>query len=58
MKLVEMELYYMKKYDDFHKHLQIMNITYLVYLNNEFIISGVIYKLFIHFEKYFIIEKN
>lgn len=40
----------MKKYNNFHSHLQVMNKAYLEDLNNEFIVSGIIDKFFIQFE--------
>ena len=40
----------MKKYDNFHNHLQVMNRAHLEDLNNEFIVSGIIDKFFIQFE--------
>lgn len=40
----------MKKYDNFHSHLQVMNKAHLEDLTNEFIISGIIDKFFIQFE--------
>lgn len=40
----------MKKYENFHSHLKVMNRAYLEDLNNEFIVSGIIYKFFIQFE--------
>lgn len=40
----------MKKYENFHSHLQVMNRAHLEDLNNEFILSGIIDKFFIQFE--------
>ena len=40
----------MKKYDNFHSHLQVLNRAHLEDLNNEFIVSGIIDKFFIQFE--------
>lgn len=40
----------MKKYDNFNSHLKVLNRAHLEDLNNEFIISGIIYKFFIQFE--------
>lgn len=40
----------MKKYHNFHSHLQVMNRAHEEDLKNEFIISGIIYKFFIQFE--------
>lgn len=40
----------MKKYENFHSHLQVMNRANLEDLNNEFIISGIVHKFFIQFQ--------
>ena len=40
----------MKKYDNFSSHLKVLNRAHLEDLNNDFIISGIIYKFFIQFE--------
>ena len=50
MKLIGMGCFYMKKYDNFHSHLRVMNKAHLEDLNNEFIISGIIDKFFVQFE--------
>lgn len=42
--------YYMKKYDNFASHLQILSKASDEDLTNEFIISGIIDKFFIQFE--------
>ena len=40
----------MKKYDNFHNHLNVLKKAHKEDLNNEFIISGIIDKFFIQFE--------
>ena len=40
----------MKKYDNFHSHLQVLKRAHMEDINNEFIISGIIDKFFIQFE--------
>lgn len=40
----------MKKYHNFHSHLQVMNRAHEEDLKNEFIVSGIIDKFFIQFE--------
>ena len=40
----------MKKYDNFHSHLQVLKKAHKEDLSNEFIISGIINKFFIQFE--------
>ena len=45
-----MGCYCMKKYENFHNHLKVMNKAHLEDLQNEFIISGIIDKFFVEFE--------
>lgn len=40
----------MKKFENFHNHLIVMNRAHLEDLQNEFIVSGIIDKFFIQFE--------
>lgn len=40
----------MKKYDNFHRHLDVLKKADKEDLSNEFIISGIIHKFFIQFE--------
>lgn len=40
----------MRKYDNFHSHLKVLNRAHEEDLNNEFIVSGIIDKFFIQFE--------
>jgi nucleotidyltransferase substrate binding protein (TIGR01987 family) len=40
----------MRKFDNFHNHLEVLNRAHLQDLENEFVISGIIDKFYIQFE--------
>lgn len=40
----------MRKFDNFHNHLEVLNQAHLQDLENEFVISGIIDKFYIQFE--------
>lgn len=45
-----MGLYYMKKFDQYSRHLQVLCRAERQDITNEFVVSGIIYKFYIQFE--------